>query len=89
MENGNPIEIAIAAAGGQSALAGKLGCSPQAVLQWKEQGKAPVGRCVQIERATSGAVTRRDLRPSDWWQIWPELVTPEHPVPEPNPAEAA
>lgn len=29
--------------------------------------------CVQIEQATDGAVTRRDLRPDDWAQIWPEL----------------
>lgn len=30
-------------------------------------------RCVAIERATSGAVSRRDLRPLDWREIWPEL----------------
>ena len=30
--------------------------------------------CVAIERATSGAVARRDLRPDDWQRIWPELV---------------
>jgi hypothetical protein len=33
----------------------------------------PVKRCVQIEQATGGLVTRRDLRPDDWAQIWPEL----------------
>lgn len=26
-----------------------------------------------IERATCGQVTRQDLRPHDWRQIWPEL----------------
>lgn len=30
--------------------------------------------CVSIERATDGAVTRRDLRPDDWHLIWPELA---------------
>ncbi|WP_235033965.1 YdaS family helix-turn-helix protein [Pantoea sp. 18069] len=30
---------------------------------------------VAIERETCGAVTRRDLRPVDWQQIWPELAT--------------
>lgn len=30
-------------------------------------------RCVQVERATDGQVTRRDLRPDDWHLIWPEL----------------
>lgn len=29
---------------------------------------------VQIERATSQAVRRWDLRPEDWHRIWPELV---------------
>lgn len=37
--------------------------------------------CVDIERATHGAVTRRDLRPDDWHRIWPELVTADHPAP--------
>lgn len=30
--------------------------------------------CVAIERATEGAVSRRDLRPDDWERIWPELA---------------
>ena len=35
--------------------------------------------CVKFERATAGAVTRRDLRPSDWGDIWPELIDDSHP----------
>lgn len=27
-----------------------------------------------IERATGGAVMRWDMRPGDWWRIWPELI---------------
>lgn len=30
--------------------------------------------CVSIEQASNGAVTRKDLRPDDWAQIWPELI---------------
>lgn len=30
-------------------------------------------RCVVIERTTGGIVTRPELRPSDWREIWPEL----------------
>lgn len=41
-------------------------------------------RCVAIERVTGGAVTRRDLRPDDWWLIWPELVDADHPAPAPS-----
>lgn len=29
--------------------------------------------CVLIEKASEGAVTRKDLHPSDWVCIWPEL----------------
>lgn len=35
----------------------------------------------RIEDSTAGAVTRRDLRPDDWGDIWPELVDAEHPWP--------
>lgn len=40
--------------------------------------------CVAIERESAGAVTRIDLRPADYWEIWPEL-----PAPSPQPAQAA
>lgn len=30
--------------------------------------------CVSIERKSTGKVTRKDLRPNDWQDIWPELV---------------
>jgi len=29
--------------------------------------------CVLIEKASSGAVTRKHLHPGDWTSIWPEL----------------
>ena len=29
--------------------------------------------CVSIESVSGGAVTRQDLKPNDWAQIWPEL----------------
>lgn len=45
--------------------------------------------CVAIERATGGAVSRRDLRPDDWHRIWPELVTADHPAPARGEASAA
>ncbi|KVE34309.1 transcriptional regulator [Burkholderia sp. TSV86] len=32
------------------------------------------GLCVRIERESSHEVTRRDLRPDDWQDIWPELT---------------
>ena len=35
--------------------------------------------CVCIERLTKGAVTRAELRPRDYWLIWPDLSAPSTP----------
>ena len=29
---------------------------------------------VQLEKITGGALSRREMRPNDWWEIWPELA---------------
>ena len=58
-------------------LAGMLGVSQPVVSSWVIGRKpVPEKRCVEIERLTSGAVTRKDLRPDDWADIWPELAAP-------------
>ena len=63
---------------GQSALARHLRVSAVTVNQWLKRGRpVPAARCVQIEVATGGAVTRQDLRPDDWAEIWPELANAE------------
>ena len=64
--------------GAQSALAAKLSITPVLVSQWANEARpVPPERCVEIEKATDGAVTRKDLRPNDWERIWPELaITP-------------
>lgn len=56
-------------------LARGIGAHMPDVSRWA-CGKRPVPleRCYAIERVTKGAVTRRDLRPNDWQQIWPELA---------------
>ena len=55
-------------------LAKALDISPSHLSQMAS-GKTPVSpaRAVQIENATCGAVTRRDLYPDSWERIWPEL----------------
>lgn len=55
-------------------LARALGVTPGAVNQWVSSGSVAIERCVPIERASGGLVTRRDLRPNDWADIWPELA---------------
>ncbi len=45
------------------------------VLRWANgQRVPPVVWCVKIEAETGGRVSRRDLRPDDFVQIWPELA---------------
>jgi DNA-binding transcriptional regulator YdaS (Cro superfamily) len=74
--------------GRQTELARALAVPSQLVWQWARRVReVPVQRCAAIEAATSGAVTRRDLRPLDWHLIWPELVTAEFPAPQPRAVE--
>ena len=79
----NPIQRAVEHAGSQSALAAILKVRQPTVSEWSRGDRpVPVERCVEIEIATGGTVTRRDLRPNDWHRIWPELITAAHPAPE-------
>ena len=71
--------------GGISKMAALLGISGPTVSQWCTGVRpVPIERCVAIERATEGAVTRRDLRPDDWHEIWPELVILERNAANPS-----
>jgi len=57
-----------------ASLASAVGVTQVMISQWAAGIKqVPPDRCVSIEKATSGAVTRRDLRPDDWSRFWPEL----------------
>ncbi|KMW48109.1 helix-turn-helix domain-containing protein [Ralstonia pickettii] len=45
------------------------------IRQWRHGygGRRPDPKnCIGIERATNCVVTRKDLRPDDWQQIWPD-----------------
>lgn len=57
-----PIDRAISVAGTQAALARSLEVLPQHINNWKKRG-VPADRCIAIEEATQGKVTRYDLRP--------------------------
>lgn len=73
-----PIEIACESVGGQARLASLIEVSPGAVNQWiKKIRPIPVERMVAIERATNGRVTRKDLHPDGWRDMWPELAFSE------------
>ncbi len=70
--------IKTAGHGAQMRLARDVGAFASDVSSWLSgRRKPPVSKCLAIELATQGAVTRRDLRPDDWQLIWPELAQPE------------
>ncbi len=61
--------------GSQALLAKAIGVTQPTLNQWISGDRpVPIERCVLIEQATNGQVTRKDLRPDDWHRIWPELV---------------
>lgn len=58
-----------------AAIASILGVAPQQIYQWASGSReVPFERAVEIEQATKGEVTRKDLRPDDWDRMWPELA---------------
>lgn len=59
--------------GSSSALAAALGVSPPAVCQWLHKKRpVPAKRCKQIEKATGGEVSVKELI-ANWADLWPEL----------------
>jgi DNA-binding transcriptional regulator YdaS (Cro superfamily) len=72
MSEKHPLDRAAFAVDGVGKLAGILRVSSSAICNWKKRG-VPIDRCVAIERATGGQVGRKDLRPNDWAEHWPEL----------------
>jgi DNA-binding transcriptional regulator YdaS (Cro superfamily) len=72
----SPIDKAARLVGDRATLARRLNVSVAAIGNWKSRG-VPIEHCVRIERASAGQVTRKDLRPGDWQEYWPELATTE------------
>lgn len=60
--------------GATSRLAKAIGAHIPDVSDWARGHRpVPITRCVAIEQATGGQISRRDLRPDDWQLFWPEL----------------
>lgn len=61
--------------GAATKLAAELGIPIAYMSQMASGGRSvSPARAVAIEKATNGAVTRQELRPTDWAAIWPELA---------------
>lgn len=66
--------IKSAGRGAISKIAVAIGAPIPDVSRWiSGKRPVPIARCVAIEMATDGEVSRKDLRPDDWRSIWPEL----------------
>lgn len=63
----SPIEKAITAAGGLTALAGLINTTPQVIQHWRTRG-IPAERVIALESATG--ITRSELRPD----LYPEIT---------------
>lgn len=58
-----------------NSLSRRTGIVNVLLSQWRTGVRqVPFDKCVIIEKATNGLVTRKDLRPADWHLIWPELI---------------
>lgn len=72
------LKAAITLLGGTYQAAKLMGIKPPAISGWISGNRpVPPKRCVQIEQLTDGAVTRADLRPDDYWEIWLDLPKKE------------
>lgn len=75
--------------GSTGALAKAIGAHAPDVSRWASGARpVPEKSAVAIERHTQGAVTRAELRPDDYWLIWPDLPAPAQPTPEKEVADA-
>ena len=62
--------------GGLTEFAGKLGISSIYLSQLaaRQDGRVPSAElCVAIWNESGRKVTREELRPDDFWKIWPDL----------------
>lgn len=58
----SPLSRAVEHFGSGAALARALGVVPMTVSQWSRRG-VPVGRAIEIENLTGGAIAAAELRP--------------------------
>jgi len=57
------LEQAIKMIGNKNRVAQLCGISPVQIAKWLKAGKTPPHRCIELERATNGGITRYELRP--------------------------
>lgn len=68
----------IEALGGTFAVAALVGIKPPSVSGWKDANRIPDNQLIRLAPVAEarGVVTRKQLFPNDWQDIWPELGKP-------------
>lgn len=65
--------------GRQASLAKAIGAHAPDISRWANGTRPiPLEYGAEIERATGGKVTRKEMFPTRWMSIWPELVAEAH-----------
>ena len=82
----SPIERAIAIAGSEAKLGGRIGFSQVAINKAKHKGRASPRMALAIHHFTKGGVPASEIRPDIWNR--PEDVPPED-APALQPGDAA
>jgi DNA-binding transcriptional regulator YdaS (Cro superfamily) len=74
----------IEALGGTAVVAALTGVKPPSVSGWKESGRIPDDKLIRLAPIAEarGIATRKELFPTDFWAIWPELAEPKGTVQE-------
>lgn len=69
----------IDALGGTTAVAKLLNVKPPSVHAWRS-GVIPDDKLIRLSvfLEKAGVITRKELFPNDWPQIWPELTVSSH-----------
>jgi DNA-binding transcriptional regulator YdaS (Cro superfamily) len=69
--------------GGPAAVAKMLGIKPPSVVGWRAHG-IPADKLIRLAPVCEkmGIASRRELRPDDWQQIWPELAEASSDAPQ-------
>lgn len=66
-----------------SEFAKSINVPPSLISQWRHKVRPiPFERIMDIEIASNGLVSRKDIRPSDWQKHWPELAEEKQAVNE-------
>ena len=64
--------------GGTFAVAELAGVKPPSVSEWKSNNRIPDDKLMRLAPIAEdrGICSRRDLFPTDFWRIWPDLAKP-------------